>query len=553
MTSFSPKIWLGLAACLTPALLYLAFSTGASGGSADSQNGGLRSPTSQLPAPRTDLSAPEAPQAAEIEVPEEARLEIELRFTKVADIDRSAEDLPFAGVFDGIVHGRVLDGDGSALNGALVEVVNGPSSGRAASSSFTGAFRLDGLAPGACALRFSTPSTAALTRKVLIPSTGEAEIEVVLTRGVPFFGKVLAFDGKAVAGAQVEIEGRRAVTNAGGEWMLDEVPSGNDIVVYAWAPGYALQRMQALVPVELPGEDWPGLSVQLMRGAKLEVQPEGFPLTVPLSVSIVPREGYANPNFPAERFIDMQAPVDGSPMVVEGLPQAFLGQVFVAHPLVGAERTSFPLVIGASDPMPIRVKANPAQSARARGRVLVATSGDGAGLADVVVRVEPADLDPYLQSFAGGVGELWPQPSFQWLRAETVTREQGRFEVDIGFPPPWRASARRDGFALAHAVFGPEDDLALLLTPLGSKPGSVMLIVDPARRARVSWARMDGKVEEPALQVQEIAAEEPAALGTFEAGIYRVERTLQGHVLAPVELRVDPGQEARIELGWGRQ
>ncbi|MBL8897086.1 MAG: hypothetical protein JNM84_05640, partial [Planctomycetes bacterium] len=324
---------------------------------------------------------------------------------------------------------------------------------------------------------------------------------------------------------------------------------GNDIAVHAWAPGYARQRLQAYVPSEPSGEDGPGLAIVLMRGAKLEVQGEGFPLSAPLRVSVIPREGYASSSFPGERFFDLAAPVDGSPLVIEGLPQSFLGDVFVAHPFANPVRASFPLVIGASDPMPITVRSNPASSKRARGRVVVAPSGTGAGVADVVVRFEPADLAPFLQSFAGGPGELRPQPSLAWLSAETVTREQGRFEIDLGFPPPWRATVRRDGFAIAQQVLGADEDAVIRLLPQMESEGRVALVIDPARPAKVVWTRGTEAA------AQELAADgsKPLELGKFAPGIYRVARKLQGRELAPVELRVESGREARLALGWGRQ
>ncbi|MBK9387883.1 MAG: carboxypeptidase regulatory-like domain-containing protein [Planctomycetes bacterium] len=549
MLSFASKLLFPLAALAAAGLVYFALFAGEAEGPATPREQRLASPRELAVAPAEDLRAPAVDAAPAVDLPEEAALSIELAFEKVGEIDRSAEERPFYGAFSGVAEGIVFDAGSAPLHGALIEVVGGPSSGRATSTSFAGTFRLEGIAPGLCDLRFSAPSEAPITRRLMVPSEGAARLEVTLTPGVSFFGKISGHDGKPIEGALVEIEGREARADAGGRWSIADVPSGNEIAVHAWAPGYARQRMQAYIPNEPAGTEAAGLVIVLLRGAKLEVLGgESFPTSAPLRVSVLPREGYASPSFPAERFFDLPSPIDGSPFVIEGLPQSFLGDVFVAHPFASPERTSFPLAIGASDPAPINVRANPASAKRAR-RVVAAPSGMGAGVADVVLRFEPADLAPFLRGFAGGPGEQRPQPSLAWLSAETVTRDQGRFEIDLGFPPPWRATVRRTGFAVAQQVLGADEDAVIRLLPLDAQDGRVAVVIDPARPARVAWMR------EANAEARELAGDgaAPLELGNFAPGIYRVTRKLQGRELSSVELRVEPGREARLALGWGRQ
>lgn len=541
------KLTLPLLVLGSAALVYFALFAGESEVVREVREERLASPREIVGASRPEPELGPAPALPE--PPPEARLEVELVFEKVAELDPDAEELPFAGAFSGVVAGFVFDAGSAPLPGALIEVVGGPSAGRVGSTSFTGAYRLEGLAPGLCELRFSAASAAPITKRVVIPSEGSLELEATLTPGVAYFGRVLGSDGKGLAGATVEIEGRRATSDGAGRWSLADVPSGNDIAVYAWAPGCALQRLQVLVPNELPAEDWPGLQIVLLRGARLEVKPEGFPLSAPLRVSIVPKEGYANSSYPTQRFLDLPCPVDGSPLAIEGLPHAFLGEVLVAHPFASAQRSRFPLVIGASDPMPLTVVADPVSSRRARGRVLAAPSGEGAGIADASVRIEPADLAPFLVSFGASAGELRPLPSLSWLSAETITREQGRFELDLGFPPPWIATVRREGFATKRVTIGADVDALIRLEPAAAPLGTVVLEVAPARAFRVAWTRGAPVVREERDSPSGAAVE----LGSFEPAIYRVQRTLQGQSLFPAELRVEVGRAARLSIGWGRQ
>lgn len=103
-----------------------------------------------------------------------------------------------------------------------------------------GSFELSSVAPGRVELLVDDPRFAPATAALSVFGAEPCEAEIVLSRGAPVIGRVLAPNGAPVAGARVFVDGyepRGTVSREDGGFRLDGVPEGS-VEIHATAPEF---------------------------------------------------------------------------------------------------------------------------------------------------------------------------------------------------------------------------------------------------------------------------------------------------------------------------
>ena len=140
-------------------------------------------------------------------------------------------DAAQGGLKTGTVEGKTLTAEGLALAGVLVQVEG---TDVRATSDAQGAFRLQGLKPGAHSLAASRADYLPTTQPVEVTADATATVSLMLARREGrLVGTLRLDDGKSHEGITVAIEGTAlsATTDASGAFVLEHVKPGSWRVV----------------------------------------------------------------------------------------------------------------------------------------------------------------------------------------------------------------------------------------------------------------------------------------------------------------------------------
>jgi hypothetical protein len=433
--------------------------------------------------------------------------------------------------------GRVAAREGRAVAGARVRVVPAvsrwpgsappaapPEEIALAETGASGAFRVDGLSPGAYAVAVEAPGFHPVLRpRVAVP--GDA-LRVVLEPLGRIEGIVLE-DGRPVAGASVRAasadHGAVATSGADGRFAL-AAPAGSYRVHAALG-----DRAAAAYPIAVAeGETAPGLALRLGPAATIEGE-------VVLAASGKPVPGAEVALYPHETGqVAARARADAAGRFrVAGLsPDAFDARAFApgATPALVA---GLSLAAGARFPLRLALAGtgaaegtvrDPAGRALAGVRVQVVQRGDGLAAAPLEART--------------GFDGAWRIDGLEVGRAEVVARQDG---VAIGVS---RAVRVQEGRASRAELLLPEAGrLAGRVQRDGKPPPAGTTVVAVPMRAGLGT-----------LQVARAAAD---ASGNYAlalpAGEYRVhaapaEAARTDLRVAPAFARVEAGATSRLDL-----
>jgi len=128
----------------------------------------------------------------------------------------------------GAILGTVTDGEGHALRGAVVEVVDGPTHRRAETGE-DGRYHLPELSAGAYLVRAAKDGYESLTHDASVTAGGTTTLNFTLARRTigRIIGHVNSAAGEALSGVTVRIvEGPQALTGPLGGYEIENVPAG---------------------------------------------------------------------------------------------------------------------------------------------------------------------------------------------------------------------------------------------------------------------------------------------------------------------------------------
>jgi hypothetical protein len=140
----------------------------------------------------------------------------------------------------------------------------------------TGAFRLDGIAPGRRPVIVELEDGRSCSRALSLRPHRESRLELDFDRPLPVSGRVRDPDGEPIAGAHVLLDGQRGSTDLGGRFTLEIEASGTPELLVQ-APGWAwftCAVRDAREPLEIELEPACSVEVRLtepLRGQEVVV------------------------------------------------------------------------------------------------------------------------------------------------------------------------------------------------------------------------------------------------------------------------------------------
>lgn len=147
---------------------------------------------------------------------------------------------------------------------ATLVLVTGPDRGRRVDTDATGAFRVDGLAPGPVVVAVDSRELGPCERRVRLSNVRPATLTLAVGPPRAVRGRVVDVEGRPIAGATVTIDGVMTSTTSDGAFAHEQTVAGRAIARVR-APGFAPAAAELLAHGERPVE------FVLERGAALLV------------------------------------------------------------------------------------------------------------------------------------------------------------------------------------------------------------------------------------------------------------------------------------------
>ena len=456
-------------------------------------------------------------------------VQIDLRLVAAA-IAPSTDDLkPIKSGANASLSGRIIGPRGEGV-AATLRIVGGPNAGRELAANADGAFGATDLLPGLGFAEVRGPGTPGALRQVRLRQGVDFPLNVSFAHPVQVWVTVHDDAGAPLAGAEVRLDGQRAVSDDFGDVYFPAMTPGLNLAIEIEKQGFATYG--GLVGISI-GYDLPKgkLQYRMSRACRLEVVvPDGVggkgealvyampdnPMSQGAAAGYAPGGHPVSPmDYPWHRASPKSVAAGGR-AVFDDLPEQRV-VVRVFHEGAVAEPDSLVVNLRPDKPSTLTVAMKPGPKIQGH----VSLDGEPAAGARVVLEV-PDRTSTTLQYFAQSPAflESMPVPSVPVAYQQTASDDEGNF-VLTAWPQFARATylhaTSRDGRAFAGLVVREgTEQVELELEPIESGTATLEIEFPSRIQALPVAVRIDGKPEpERAIPASQNLVLEGLAAGTW--------------------------------------